>query len=109
MNLHQGLLRCSPSLLQDSRYQEDREVEEVTESISGSPAAGLWIFYFYSEPPALLTDALMKDKTEPDREHTLAHVLHRYTGKRLSCSEKVSLLHVTQRAKADGDDMRLDG
>lgn len=91
VNLHEVFLHFSTFLLQDSRYQEDREVEEVTESISGSPAAGLWIFYFYSGPPALLTDALMKDKTEPDREHTLAHVLHRHTWKRLSCSEKVTL------------------
>lgn len=59
--------------------KEDREAEEVTESVSGSPTAGLWILYFYSGPPALLTDALMKDKTELDgkhkQTHTLVHIL----------------------------------
>lgn len=75
--------------------KEDREEEEVTESVSGSPTAGLWILYLYSGPPALLTDALMKDKTELDRKHkqthTLIHTLQGETGERLSCSKKVTL------------------
>lgn len=49
--------------------KEDGEQGEVTESVSGSPTAGLWILHFYSGPPALLTDALMKDKTELDAKH----------------------------------------
>lgn len=53
--------------------KEDRDAEEVTESVSGSPTAGLWILYFYSGPPALLTDALMKDKTELDGKHKQTH------------------------------------
>lgn len=86
-----------------SRNKEDREVEEVKESVSGSPTAGLWILHFHSGPPALLTDALMKDKTELDRKHkrtnkhthprarTRRHILQRETGERLSCSKKVTL------------------
>lgn len=58
--------------------EEDREAEEMTESVSGSPTAGLWILYFHSGPPALLTDALMKDKTELDGEHKQTHT-HSYT------------------------------
>lgn len=50
----------------DGGTQQDREAEEVTESVSGSPTAGLWILYSYCGPPALLTDALMKDKTVLD-------------------------------------------
>lgn len=60
---------------QDKQY---RKAEEVTESVSGSPTAGLWILYFYSGPPALLTDALMKDKTELDGKHKQTHT-HSYT------------------------------
>ena len=71
--------------------KEDREAEEVTESVSGSPTAGLWILYFCCGPPALLTDALMKDKTELDGEHRQTHILQRETGERLSCSKKVTL------------------
>ncbi len=75
--------------------KEDREAEEVIESVSGSPTAGLWILYFYSGLPALLTDALMKDKTELDRKHkqthTLIHILEGEMGERLSCSKKVTL------------------
>lgn len=58
--------------------EEDREAEEMTESVSGSPTAGLWILYFHYGPPALLTDALMKDKTELDGEHKQTHT-HSYT------------------------------
>lgn len=58
--------------------KEDGEAEEVTESVSGSTTAGLWILYFHSGPPALLTDALMKDKTELDRKHKQTHT-HSYT------------------------------
>lgn len=73
-----------------------REAEEVTESVSGSPTAGLWILYFHSGPPALLTDALMKDKTALDGKHKQANThsrtyLQRETGERLSCSKKVTL------------------
>lgn len=50
-----------------------RKEGEVTESVSGTPTAGLWILYFYSGPPALLTDALMKDKTELDGKHRRTH------------------------------------
>lgn len=45
------------------------EVEEVTESCSGSLTAGLQILHLHPALPALLTDALMKDKTELSREH----------------------------------------
>lgn len=56
------------------RHSRDGDGEaEVTESVSGSPTAGLWILYFYSGPPALLTDALMKDKTELDGKHKQTH------------------------------------
>lgn len=55
------------------QFKEDREAEEVTESVSGSPTAGLWILYFYCGPPALLTDALMKDKTGLDAKHKQTH------------------------------------
>lgn len=59
--------------------KEDEEVEEVTESVSDSPAAGLYILYFYSMLPALLTDALMKDKTELNGKHKQTHIHTRLT------------------------------
>lgn len=78
-----------------SRNKEDREAEEVTESVSGSPTAGLWILYFYSGPPALLTDALMKDKTEPDGKHKQArahsHTYYREKREKDSVAQKRSL------------------
>lgn len=67
----------------------------MTESVSGSLAAGLWILYFHDGPPALLTDALMKEKTELDGEHgpmrTRWYYKEREEGERISCSKKVTL------------------
>lgn len=76
--------------------REDREAEEVTESVSGSPTAGLWILYLYSGPPALLTDALMKDKTRAGRQtqadaHTHTRTLQGENGRKTQLLKKRSL------------------
>lgn len=75
--------------------KEDMEAVEVTESVSGSLTAGLWILDLYCGQPALLTDALMKDKTELDGKHKQTHklvgLLQREMGGKLSCSKKVTL------------------
>lgn len=55
------------------QHKEDGEVEEVTKSCSGSLTAGLQILHLHSALPALLTDALMKDKTELSGEHGRTH------------------------------------
>lgn len=65
----------------DGGTQQDREAEEVTESVSGSPTAGLWILYSYCGPPALLSDALMKDKTVLDGKRKRTHI-HTHITKR---------------------------
>lgn len=53
---------------QDKEDGKAEEVEEeVTKSCSGSLTAGLQILHLHSALPALLTDALMKDKTELER------------------------------------------
>lgn len=67
----------------------------MTKSFSGSLTAGLQILYLHSALPALLTDALMKDKTELSGEHgrtrTPAHTHFAGTAGRLGGSGKVTL------------------
>lgn len=57
------------------RDENHKAAAKVTESVSGSPAAGLWILSLYSRLPALLTEELMKDKTELDTKHKQTHAL----------------------------------
>lgn len=62
-------------------------------SHSGSLTAGLQILHLHSVLPALLTDALMKDKTElsTERGRTRTHTHFAAAAERLGCSEKVTL------------------
>lgn len=82
--------------------RKDREVEEVTERVSGSPADGLWITYLSSGLPAMITDTLMKSKTKLDgkhkqtRTHTLGEIkkIKKLTKRKISLFKKRSLYNM---------------
>lgn len=81
--------------------RKDREVEEVTERVFGSPADGLWITYLSSGLPAMITDTLMKSKTKLDGKHKQTRILRleikkikKLTKRKISLFKKRSLYNM---------------